>query len=298
MKTYLKFVFLFCFIPSLISVCTANSEKVTAEHLQYKEHRIYYEVRGKSSKTLIFIHGWTASTQTWKYQLDSFPDYKVIAIDLPGNGKSSKNEHEFYSMELFADSVYQVLRREKITNGFFLGHSMGFAVCEVIAQKYPEVCAGICSMDGSHFELPEDPKGKENWLQSNRDFARSMETESGRDIFLNMLFLPDTPKMLKDEVFKISRSVPLIIGQSMIDGVEKDQKYWSKNRKSAVPCLAIYSPAYQLPPDYKNELQKIYPQIEYYYIPNVSHFLMMEIPYQINQIIADFLAKNYSSQND
>jgi len=281
-----------CFFITLLFACNSDKSNIEKKYLNYKEHNIYYEIHGKSSKTLIFIHGWTGSIQSWKYQVDSFPDYKVIAIDLPGNGKSSKNENCVYSTELFADSVYQVLKNEKTEKGFFIGHSMGLAVCDIIAQKYPEICAGICSMDGSHFELPEGEKEKENWIEYNRNFANTMTTESGREIFLNMLFLPDTPKMLKDEVLKISKTVPLKIGKSMIDGVEKDQKFWKK-RKIDVPFLAIYSPAYQLPPDYKNVLKKSYPRIEYYFIPNVSHFLMLEIPYKINQIIYDFLIKYY-----
>jgi pimeloyl-ACP methyl ester carboxylesterase len=298
MRYFFKAMNRLCLVLLLISlgsagIVTANTKKAAAKYLNYREHKIYYEVRGNSPKTLIFIHGWASSIQTWKYQLDSFPHYKVLAIDLPGNGKSSKHLKSSYSTELFADSVYQVLKKEKIAKGFFIGHSMGFAVCEVITQKYPKSCAGICSMDGAHFELPEDPQEKENWIQSNRAFEQSMENESGREAFLNMLFLPDTPQILKDEVFKISKTVPLAIGKSMIAGIESDLKYWSKNRKVEIPCLAIYSPAYQLPPDYKEVLQKIYPRIEYHYIPNVSHFLMLEIPYKINQIIRDFLAKNY-----
>ena len=292
MNYYFKALAMFCVFMTLFFACNSDKSNIEKKYLNYKEHNIYYEIHGKSSKTLIFIHGWTGSIQSWKYQVDSFPDYKVIAIDLPGNGKSSKNENSVYSTELFADSVYQVLKNEKTEKGFFIGHSMGLAVCDIIAQKYPEICAGICSMDGSHFELPEGEKEKENWIEYNRSFANTMTTESGREIFLNMLFLPDTPKMLKDEVLKISKTVPLKIGKSMIDGVEKDQKFWKK-RKIDVPFLAIYSPAYQLPPDYKNVLKKSYPRIEYYFIPNVSHFLMLEIPYKINQIIYDFLIKYY-----
>jgi len=292
MSYYFKSVIMFCSLITLLCACSSDKKNIEEKYLNYNEHKIYYEVRGNSSKTLIFIHGWTGSIHSWKYQLDSFPGYKVLAIDLPGNGKSSKNENSIYSTELFADSVYQVLKKEKINKGFFIGHSMGLAVCDVIAQKYPEICAGICSMDGSHFELPENAKEKENWIQYNRSFANTMATEAGRESFLNMLFLPDTPKILKDEVLKISKTVPLKIGKSMIDGVEKDQKFWKK-RKIDIPFLAIYSPAYQLPPDYKNELKKTYPEIEYYYIPHVSHFLMLEMPYKVNQIIYDFLMKYY-----
>lgn len=292
MNSYYKSMIMFCFLVPLLSACNSDTGSVEKKYLNYKEHKIYYEVHGESSKTLIFIHGWTGSIQSWKYQADSFPDYRVVVIDLPGNGRSSKNENSIYSPGLFADSVCHVLKTEKIDRGFFIGHSMGLAVCDVIAQKYPEICAGICSMDGAHFELPDDEKEKENWLRYNRSFADSMVTEAGRETFLNMLFLPDTPQMLKDEVFRISRAVPLIIGKSMINGVEKDQKFWKK-RKIDIPFLAIYSPAYQLPPDYKNELKKTYPETEYHYIAGVSHFLMLERPYTVNQIIHNFLIKYY-----
>jgi pimeloyl-ACP methyl ester carboxylesterase len=289
---HLKTVIICCCLMASTSACSTNQKSVAKKYLNYKEHKIYYEVRGHSAKTLIFIHGWASSVQSWKYQLDSFPDYQVVAVDLPGNGKSSKNEKSSYSPGLFADSVFQVLKKEKIAKGFFIGHSMGFSVCEVIVQKYPELCTGICSMDGAHFELPENPKEKAKWFQDNRSFANTMVSESGRANFLSMLFLPDTPKMLKNEVFKISKTVPLVIGKSMIDGVEKDQKFWKK-RKTELPLLAIYSPAYQLPPDYEEQLKKVYPNVEYHYIPAVSHFLMLEIPYKINQIIDDFLLKYY-----
>lgn len=155
MKFYSRLTALFCLVSGLSSLAAADTKKVAGKYLCYQEHRIYYEVRGSASKTLIFIHGWAGSLETWKYQLDSFPDYKVIAIDLPGNGRSSKNEKSSYTMELFAGSIYQVLKQEKIDQGFLIGHSMGFAVCEVIVQKYPEICAGICSMDGSHTRRSE-----------------------------------------------------------------------------------------------------------------------------------------------
>lgn len=75
-----------------------GDEKMEHKYLNYLNHRVYYETRGDSQKTLVFIHGWTSSIESWKYQLDYFPDYKVIAIDLPGNGKSSKDENLEYTM--------------------------------------------------------------------------------------------------------------------------------------------------------------------------------------------------------
>lgn len=260
--------------------------------LIYKGHRIYYEVRGSSPKTLCFIHGWTGNTTVWRKQLDSFRGYRVIAIDLPGNGRSSKDEKASYTMELFADSVNEVLKRERVKQAFLIGHSMGFAVAEIIAQKYPESCAGVISVDGAHFELPEDPRERDEWIRYNREFVESLREEKGREAFINMLFLPDTPKPLREEILAESRRVPLSIGRSMIAAAEIDRKYWKKRRMD-IPCMAVYSSAYQLPQDFKSNLKKMYPRLEYHEVKGVSHFFMLEIPERLNGMIAEYLMRAY-----
>ncbi|MBN2041362.1 MAG: alpha/beta hydrolase [Spirochaetes bacterium] len=261
--------------------------------LNWNGYKIHYEMRKNSSeKTLFFIHGWTASTECWKYQMNSFPDYKVIAVDLPGNGLSSKDENKIYTMELFADSCIEVLREEKIEKAFFLGHSMGFSVAEIISQKYSKKCAGIACIDGAHFELSDKPEEREQWIEYNRYFVKSLEIEKGRDDFINALFLPDTPELLKREIFRISRQVPLSIGRSMIAAAETDMKFWEK-RVMDIPCLAVHTEVYHLSPEYKRDFIKMYPRAEYHELKGVSHFFMMEIPYRTNQIIMDYLSKNY-----
>ena len=62
-----------------------------------------------------------------------------------------------------------------------------FSVAEVFAVKYPELCAGIGSVDGTHFDLPEDPDQKEEWLKYNRSFSENLKTGEGRNEFINAL---------------------------------------------------------------------------------------------------------------
>ncbi|MBU2514390.1 alpha/beta hydrolase [bacterium] len=289
MKTGISIVLTLGFIMT-ITFCHGQSKKEKSIH--FKGNQVFYEVRGDAPRTVLFIHGWTGSRESWKSQLDAFVDYRVIAVDLPGNGKSGKNEKVDYTMDLFADTIYEILKSEHVDHAFFIGHSMGFAVAEVLAVKFPEICKGIGSIDGVHFELPEDPTEKDAWIQYNRVFAKSMEHEQGREDFINALFLPDTPKILREEIFKISRTVPLTIGKSMIEGVETDQYYWKK-RVMTIPCLAVYSPVFQLTPKDKANFKKMYPSVAYHEIENVSHFFMLEMPYKVNQIILDYLSKEY-----
>ena len=168
--------------------CTSQKEQLKNSFLNYKNHSIYYESHGKASKTLVFIHGWASSLVSWQKQIKAFPTYRTLAIDLPGHGKSSKNPNLNYSLELFADSIIAILNYNKIKKAFFLGHSMGFAICEIIAQKYPNYCTGLCSMDGTLFEVPSEPEKKDEWISYNKYFAESVKTQKGKTQFINMLF--------------------------------------------------------------------------------------------------------------
>jgi 2-succinyl-6-hydroxy-2,4-cyclohexadiene-1-carboxylate synthase len=259
MKTNLVILALSGLVLAGLASCAQGTGPVDRQ-IDFGAQRIHYEVRGAAAKTLVFIHGWTGSTRDWDYQLDAFPGYRTIAIDLPGNGRSIQDPQFAYCPSFFADAVIRVLETEKTGPAFLVGHSMGLAVCEVLAQKRPELCAGICSLDGSHFELPQDPAEAAAWLEYNRGFAASMASEAGREAFLSLLFLPDSPARLKEEVFAESRRVPLAVARAMIAGVESDARYWGR-RTIATPLLAIYSPVYGLAADYGEVLRKTFPDI-------------------------------------
>lgn len=282
---------LFAVSASSRSALAESPAPAIGKRLPFGEHEIYYEVHGQGPRTLVFLHGWTGNLLVWKHQLDAFPGTRCIGIDLPGNGQSSRREGVPYTMELFADSVRAVLDEEKVEKAFLFGHSMGFAVTEVFAAKYPQRCLGLAAIDGAHFEVTTDPDGPEKFRQENAAFAATMTNEAAREGFIRMLFLPDTPAALQDEILQASRTVPLSIGQAMIAGVGADWKYFQP-RKVELPCLAIYSPAYQLPPTYRDDFARIFPQVEYHDVPNVSHFYMLEIPNNLNSLIADFLARH------
>ncbi len=51
---------------------------------------VYYESQGKGARTLVLIHGWTCDHTFWDAQSPALAaKYKVLALDLPGHGRSS-----------------------------------------------------------------------------------------------------------------------------------------------------------------------------------------------------------------
>ena len=111
---------------------------------------ISYIDEGTGARTLVFIHGLANYALVWKKNIDYLKQYyRCIAIDLPGNGLSDRNEHEF-TMDFFAESVYNLIVALGLLNVCIVGHSMGGQVAITTVIKYPE-CANalvLCAPAG------------------------------------------------------------------------------------------------------------------------------------------------------
>jgi pimeloyl-ACP methyl ester carboxylesterase len=100
----------------------------------------YVELNPEGQRTLVFIHGLGSYLKFWRYQLDVFAaqGYRVIAVDLPGYGKSDKPASFPYTMEAMADAVREVVHTLGIQKPVLVGHSMGGQTALSYAIRYPE----------------------------------------------------------------------------------------------------------------------------------------------------------------
>ena len=49
---------------------SCSDKGVKEKIIHFMDNQVYYEIRGEGPRTLFFIHGWTGSRESWKYQLD------------------------------------------------------------------------------------------------------------------------------------------------------------------------------------------------------------------------------------
>jgi len=76
-------------------------------YYEYKNKKIYYEERG-SGTPLVFLHGNTASSKMFESIIKLYSDeYRVIAIDFLGHGKSERIEE--FPLELWFDEAMQTI---------------------------------------------------------------------------------------------------------------------------------------------------------------------------------------------
>ena len=82
-------------------------------------------VRKGTGTTIVLIHGFLGSSDLFKELMNNLSlHFDVIAVDLPGHGKSAL-QVEAYTVEAYAEKIVNVLKHEQVKQAIWLGHSMG-----------------------------------------------------------------------------------------------------------------------------------------------------------------------------
>ncbi|WP_062233289.1 alpha/beta fold hydrolase [Fictibacillus sp. FJAT-27399] len=90
---------------------------------------LYYEDyphRNPDAQVLILIHGFLSSTISFRKLIPHLAeDYHVVAIDLPGFGKSEKSKTFTYSLASYGKLVLSFIKEMGWRDVVLIGHSMG-----------------------------------------------------------------------------------------------------------------------------------------------------------------------------
>jgi pimeloyl-ACP methyl ester carboxylesterase len=75
---------------------------------------------------IIFVHGWNANIKEWYYQLRYFEKkFRLIMIDLPGLGKSTRPANKDFSLTKMAADLNAVIEHTRAIKPILWGHSIG-----------------------------------------------------------------------------------------------------------------------------------------------------------------------------
>lgn len=111
----------------------------------------YYRTVG-TGKPLFIVHGGLGIDHRYLYAwlLPLSKYFKLVFIDLPGNGRSSQiKSSDSFSIEYLADTLEEL--RNKIIKDkiFLLGHSYGGFVSAVYAIRHPEALKKLVIVNGA-----------------------------------------------------------------------------------------------------------------------------------------------------
>ena len=103
--------------------------------------RLHTEVFGpEDGYPIVLAHGITCAIRVWAYQIaDLAKDYRVIAFDHRGHGRSAMPPGASYSLDFLAADLDAVLGAtlDPGERAVIAGHSMGGIAITSWAQRYP-----------------------------------------------------------------------------------------------------------------------------------------------------------------
>ncbi len=274
----------FCFLSSIYRV-SATAAPVESRDAKLDGNIVHYENYGRGPEALVFVHGWACNSSFWSRQIPAFADKtRVLAIDLPGHGKSDKPKID-YTMELFARAVEAVMRDAGVERAVLVGHSRGTPVIREFYRKYPQKTLALVIVDG-----PLMPFGDKKMMEQFLAPLRGPGYPEAASKFVENMFGPNTTPELRNEIKTAMLATPQFVALSAMDGMI-DESIWKKD-KIDVPALAIMAKSPFLPADNEQIYRGIAPKVDYRVWDGVAHFLMMEKPKEFNDTLAGFLTKN------
>ena len=245
--------------------------------------KIHYVDQGKGSDALVLVHGWGSNLDFWRAQVPELAKRaRVIALDLPGHGKSDKPETT-YSMDFFAAAIDAVMKDAKVERAVLMGHSMGTPVIRQFYRKYPQKTQALVIVDGGlrpfgtkeqreHFMAPL--RGP-NWKEAVAPMSAQMTA---------MLSAED-----KARVKTSFESTPHQVLVSAMEAMSDEALYATD--KINVPVLAILAKSPFWAADTEQFFRSLAPDLEYQMWEGVDHFLHMGKPKEFNAAVIAFLDK-------
>ena len=246
---------------------------------------INYYIKGTEKKALVFVHGYSCSSEYWWPQLEYFSkDHTVIAIDIAGHGKSGLNRQE-YSMDAFGNDVTSVIEHLDLEEVVLIGHSMGGPVIVKAANKLGVKTRLIVGVDTFHDLSTEGIGGFARTAVNTmfKLFYESMTEDSIDDFFIDKTD-EDLARWIRNDALKS----PKHISQGTLDAL-LTMNYPESLRELSIPIVALNARTFRETKLDSN--MNTYKNLQIEFMEDVGHFIMLERPVEFNNWLETKISK-------
>jgi pimeloyl-ACP methyl ester carboxylesterase len=239
-----------------------------------------YEDTNTDLPPLVLVHGCGLDHRSLTRQTKFFSrSHRVISVDLRGHGESDA-PYQDYTMAAFAEDLAWLCTELTLVKPIVVGHSMGGNVALELAARYPEVLSSLVMIDS--VVLP--PQALLDTLPSQ--FAEALAGPHYLDAYrqsLSALCLPTDKQSLQ---LISSLDIPKHVLVSALPNHTTNYDASSAATACHVPIAYIFSimPFLDLP-----RFESLTPQLVSARTLGSGHFSPVEVPDQVNAMIAQFI---------
>lgn len=223
---------------------------------------------------LVFVHASGSSSLSFYYQLRHFRNSK--ALDLPGHPTAKPCT----SIEGYVEWVRGFVAARRYKDVVLCGHSMGGAIAQLYALRYPEELRGLILI-GTGARLRVHPKYLNRCQEPGEDLSRWLEHQ--REYYKAVE--PDLYQALMRRATEIGPAVELndLLCCDRFDVMDRVHQIH-------LPTLVLCgSEDAMTPVKYADFLAQRIPGASKEIIPQAGHFVQLEKYGQVNQRIEEFL---------
>ncbi|AZB34097.1 alpha/beta fold hydrolase [Chryseobacterium bernardetii] len=231
------------------------------KYLKLKDTDLYYEVYG-TGEPLVLLHGNSGSIKDYYQQIPVLSkQYKIIAVDTRGQGKSKDTSKKDFTYKLFADDVKALADELKLDKVNIVGWSDGGNTGLEFALKYPERLNKLVTIGANAFPEGVEDKLIERFTSQMKQLNDMASGETFNERRLLKIMLTE-PGISKDDLNKIKSKVLVIAGDRDV-----------------------------IKPDHTEFISKQIPNAEKKIYKDTTHMVPYEQPDQLNTDILSFLSK-------
>ena len=230
----------------------------------------YYEEYG-SGPPLLLLHGSLSSSSAFGQVIPALSkDYRVIAADSRGRGRSTDTSKPLTYHQMMSDTV-ALLDALGVTKTHILGWSDGAVIGIDMAIYHPERVASLVSYGGRY--------NANAGTSAMNDMVRSMTIESTQDwvdAYRAVSSQPERAELMLEKVRSMVIYLP---------------NYSKQQLKSVqVPVLVLAGAKDELVQQANfRELSKMIPGAKLVIMPDTGHFAPFEKPAEFTKIVLDYL---------
>lgn len=246
---------------------------------------LHVEQRGAGGPALVFLHYWGGSSRTWQHVVDALsPDYRTVAIDQRGWGKSA-SPPAGYALSDLADDALALVDALHLESYLLVGHSMGGKVAQLAASRRPRGLRGLVLV------APAPPTPLALPLDARQGMVHAYDSRESIVATVQQVLAPgglsdgDLDTVIADSLagaLQAKSAWPLATSQEDIT---------ADVPKIDVPVIVISGEHDRVdPPEVLlRELLPRIPQAKLVVLPGVGHLLPLEAPTELTNVIKAFV---------
>jgi pimeloyl-ACP methyl ester carboxylesterase len=138
---------------------------------------------------VVLIHGYSAALESMAGIAGALPQYRTVALDVRGFGRSSKFAEPSRFGQLIVDDVVRLMDHLKISRAHVLGHSMGALIAANVAARYPDRVTSATLVAGPFYA------DEATFTRETERWVADLESGAGLKNFMLWLFPAFKPEM-------------------------------------------------------------------------------------------------------